>query len=99
MQFSGGVTVETSEGCPCSVRAFLQVDGEQLQAVKRINLGSPAVTDVAKYEHDRQEITGSLVFPIDPGSHKFTLVMQQVTGTSKEITVVYPNMQAIAFPK
>ncbi len=99
VQFSGGVTVETSEGCPCSVRAFLKVDGEPMLPVKRINLGSPAVQDVAKYEHDRQEITGSLVFPVDAGSHKFSLIVQQVTGDSKKITVVYPNMQAIAFPR
>jgi hypothetical protein len=99
VQFSAGTTAETSKGCPCSIRAFLRADGGKLQPVKRINLGAPSVIDVDKYEHDRQSIDGSLVFPMEPGTHKFELVVQPLTGTSTDLRIYYPNFQAIAFPK
>ncbi len=99
VQFSSGATAEKAVDCPCSIRAFLRVDGGALQPVKRINLGSPAVVDVDKYEHDRQSIGGSLVFPVEAGAHAFDLVIQQVDGKSKELEIYYPNMQAISFPK
>src|SRR4051812_46039585 len=41
VQFTSGATAETTTGCPCSLRAFLRMDGGLLMPVKRINLGSP----------------------------------------------------------
>ncbi|CAH1665959.1 hypothetical protein [Chelatococcus asaccharovorans] len=100
VQFSAEAEAgETDDGCPCSIRAFLQADDEKPLPVKRINVGAPAVTEVSKYEHDRQEITGSLVFPVPAGKHKFTFIAQQVTGKSKQLKIDYPNLQAIAFPQ
>jgi hypothetical protein len=99
VQFTAHATAETSKGCPCSIRAFLRADGGELQPVKRINLGAPSVIDIDKYDHDRQTVDGSLVFPMEPGTHKFELVVRQMTGTSTDLIIYYPNFQAIAFPK
>ncbi|GGN61558.1 hypothetical protein GCM10011349_44320 [Novosphingobium indicum] len=57
--FTSGIAVDTSEGCPCSVRAMLQLDEEEPIVIKRINIGSPAVQEVNKYEQDRQPVVGS----------------------------------------
>jgi hypothetical protein len=99
VQFSSGATAETSDGCPCSIRAILRMNGRELMPVKRINLGSPAVVEQSKYQHDRQSIEGSLVFSAEPGIHRFELVIQQVSGTSKDLEIYYPNLQAIVFPR
>jgi hypothetical protein len=99
VQFTAHATAETSKGCPCSIRAFLRADGGELRPVKRINLGAPAVIDVDKYDHDRQTVDGSLVFPMEAGTHKFELVVRQMTGTSTDLIIYYPNFQAIAFPQ
>src|SRR5688572_10556807 len=85
VQFTGHATAETSNGCPCSIRAFLRADGGELQPVKRVNLGAASVIDVDKYDHDRQAVDGSMVFPVEPGTHKFELVVRQMTGTSTEL--------------
>ncbi len=99
VQFTSGVTAETAEGCPCSVRAFLRMDGGALQPVKHVNLGSPAATTQAGQVRDRQGMDGSLVFPAEAGPHTFELVAQQVTGRSIDLRVYHPNLQAIAFPQ
>jgi len=88
---------EQDDGCPCTLRAFLQEDNEKPIPVKRINIGSPFVTQVGKYEHDRQELTGSYVFLTDAGSHRFRLIVQQLDGTSRQLKIDYPNLQAIVF--
>lgn len=99
VQFSSGATAETTKGCPCSIRAFLRMDGGALQPVKRINIGSPGAMEGTGYAHDRQSLDGSLVFPADAGARAFELVVQQVTGTSADLRIYYPNLQAIAFPR
>ena len=71
VQFTSGATAETPEGCPCSVSAFLRMDGGALQPVKRINLGARAATPQAGQVRDRQSLDGSLVFPAEAGPHTF----------------------------
>jgi iron(III) transport system substrate-binding protein len=97
VQFTSSVTIDDTKSCPCSLRAFLRADGGTLQAVKRVNVGAPAVVDVLKYLHDRQPLDGSLVFPASAGVHKYELLVEQVTGSNKTIEVNYPNIHAIAF--
>jgi hypothetical protein len=99
VQFSSGATAETTTGCPCSLRAFLRMDGGALMPVRRINLGSPGAMAPTGYSHDRQSIDGSLVFPANAGTHLFELVIQQVAGASADLRIYYPNLQAIAFPQ
>lgn len=99
VQFTSGATAETTTGCPCSLRAFLRMDGGPLMPVKRINLGSPGAMTPTGYPHDRQSLDGSLVFPTDAGTHLVELVVQQVTGTSEDLRLYYPNLQAMAFPQ
>ena len=99
VQFTSGATAETSEGCPCSISAFLRMDGGALQPVKRINLGSRTATTEAGHVRDRQSMDGSLVFPAEAGPHTFELLVQQVTGRSVDLRIYHPNLQAIAFPR
>ncbi|MBD0275937.1 MAG: hypothetical protein ICV73_28920 [Acetobacteraceae bacterium] len=100
VQFTSGATAETTEGCPCSVGAFLRMDGGALLPVKRINLGSRAATTQAGHVRDRQSLDGSLVFPAaEAGPHTFELVAQQVSGRSVDLRIYHPNLQAIAFPR
>lgn len=99
VQFTSGATAETVEGCPCSVRAFLRMDGGALQPVKRVNLGAPAATTEAGHIRDRQSLDGSFVFAAEAGPHSFELVVQQVTGRSIDLRIYHPNIQAIAFPR
>lgn len=99
VQFTSHVAAETSEGCPCSVRAFITLDNEEPRPVKRINVASPSVQKVGGYEHDRQNLDGSTVFTVPAGRHNFTLSYLQMDGKSKELEVYYPNLQAISFPK
>ena len=100
VQFTAGAAAETSEGCPCSVRAFLRMDGGALLPVKQVNLGAPAAMAEAGQVRDRQSLDGSLVFPdAAPGPHTFELVVQQATGRSIDLRVYHPNLQAIAFPR
>lgn len=98
VQFTSGLADENSKGCPCSVRAFISMDGQPARPVKRVNVASPAVQEVDKYEHDRQNLDGSTVFEAPKGKHTFTLTYQKMDGDSDEIEVYYPNFQAIAFP-
>jgi hypothetical protein len=98
VQFTSGLADENSKGCPCSVRAFISMDGQPARPVKRVNVASPAVQEVDKYEHDRQNLDGSTVFEAAKGKHTFTLTYQKMDGESDEIEVYYPNVQAIAFP-
>lgn len=97
-QFTSGIADENSKGCPCSVRAFVTMDGQAPRPVKRVNVASPAVQEVDKYEHDRQNLDGSTVFEAPKGRHTFTLSFQKMDGDTDEIEVFYPNVQAIAFP-
>ncbi|WP_250528456.1 hypothetical protein [Caballeronia sp. GAWG2-1] len=97
-QFTSGIADENSKGCPCSVRAFVTMDGQAPRPVKRVNVASPAVQEVDKYEHDRQNLDGSTVFETPKGKHTFTLTFQKMDGDTDEIEVFYPNVQAIAFP-
>lgn len=99
VQFTSTASNADGKTCPCSLRAFLRVDGGPLQAVKRINIGAPAVSEVLKYLADRQSLDGSLVFPAEPGPHVYELLAEQVTGNNKTINLWYPNLQAIAFSR
>jgi hypothetical protein len=99
VQFTSGVAAETSKGCPCSIRASVSVDGKETRVVKRINVAAPAVQEIDKYEHDRQNLDGSTVYELAAGHHTVTLSYQQVTGTSVELEVYYPNLQVIGFSK
>jgi hypothetical protein len=99
VQFTSSATAETSEGCPCSVRAFLRMDGGALRPVKHVNLGWPDAAARAGQVRDRHSLDGSLVFPAEAGPHRFELLVQQVTGKSIDLRVYHPNLQAIAFPQ
>ena len=99
VQFTSGATAETTAGCPCSIRAFLRMDGGALQPVKHINLGSPEAAARSGQVRDRHGLDGSLVFPAaETGPHRFELLVQQVTGKSIDLRIYHPNLQAIAFP-
>jgi len=98
VQFTSGIADENSKGCPCSVRAFVTMDGEAARPVKRVNVASPAVQEVDKYEHDRQNLDASTVYEAPKGKHTFTVTFQKMDGDTDEIEVYYPNVQAIAFP-
>ena len=98
VQFTSTATAETAEGCPCSVRAFLRMDGGPLMPVKHVNLGWPDTAARGGQVRDRHSLDGSLVFPAEPGTHRFELLVQQVTGKSIDLRIYHPNLQAIAFP-
>ena len=99
VQFTSSAVAETSEWCPCSVRAFLRMDGGALMPVKLVNLGWPDATARAGQVRDRHSLDGSLVFPAEAGTHRFELLVQQVTGKSIDLRIYHPNLQAIAFPQ
>ncbi|SEA66775.1 hypothetical protein [Paraburkholderia sartisoli] len=98
VQFTSGIADENSKGCPCSVRAYVTMDGEAARPVKRVNVASPAVQEVDKYEHDRQNLDASTVYEAPKGMHTFTVTFQKMGGDTDEIEVYYPNLQAIVFP-
>lgn len=100
VQFTSSAAAETAEGCPCSLRAFLRVDGGALLAVKHVNLGWPDAMSRGGQVRDRHSLDGSLVFPdVGAGPHRFELLVQQATGRSIDLRVYHPNLQAIAFPR
>ncbi len=99
VQFTSGAAAETAEGCPCSVRAFLRMDGGALLPVKHVNLGWPDAAARGGQVRDRHGLDGSLVFPAEAGPHRFELLVQQVTGKSIDLRIYHPNLQAIAFPR
>ena len=98
VQFTSTATAETAEGCPCSLRAFLRMDGGPLMPVKLVNLGWPDAAARGGQVRDRHSLDGSLVFPADAGTHRFELLVQQATGKSIDLRIYHPNLQAIAFP-
>jgi hypothetical protein len=98
VQFTSTATAETAGGCPCSVRAFLRMDGGPLMPVKHVNLGWPDEAARGGQVRDRHSLDGSLVFPAEPGTHRFELLVQQATGKSIDLRIYHPNLQAIAFP-
>ena len=99
VQFTSEVAAADAVGCPCSVRATLQLNDNAPQVVKRVNVGTPAVQEVSKYDQDRENIDGSYVFSLPAGKHTIALAYQQAYGTSKSLEVYYPNLQALTFPK
>ena len=99
VQFTSEIGAEDADGCPCSVRATLQLGETAPQVVKRVNVGTPAVQAVGKYDQDRENIDGSYVFSLPAGKHTISLGYQLAYGTSKSLEIYYPNLQAIAFAK
>jgi hypothetical protein len=97
IQFSSTVSAEVPDGCPCSIRAMVAMDGGDPRVIKRINVGSPSVTTLQKYQFDRQALDGSTVFEVPAGIHTFTIRFLQVSGESRKLEVNYPNAQAIVF--
>jgi hypothetical protein len=93
--FTSGVAAETGAGCPCSIRALLQVGDQAPVIVKRINVGAPSVQTVERYEHDRQPADGSYVFTLPKGRHDIALVMQPVDGAGTDLEAYYVNLQAV----
>ncbi len=99
VQFTSGVAAETSEGCPCSLRALLLLDDKEPVIVKRINIAAPTIQELDKYDADRQSVDGSYVFPLPAGKHTISLAYRLASGTSKSLEVYYPNLQALVYPK
>lgn len=99
VQFTSEVGAADAVGCPCSIRAGLTLDDDEPQVVKRINVGTPAVQAVGKYDQDRENIDGSYVFSLPAGKHTISLGYKLAYGTSKSLEVYYANLQAITFPK
>jgi hypothetical protein len=93
-QFSSALSAESSDGCPCSVRAMVALDGETPRVVKRINVGSPDVAGALHYQYDRQPLDGTTVFEVEAGTHTFRLLFRQVSGAARQLEVNYPNAQA-----
>ena len=99
VQFTSEVAAADANGCPCSVRASLKLNDLPPQVVKRVNVGTPAVQAIAKYDQDRENVDGSYVFSLPAGKHTIALAYQQAYGTSKSLEVFYPNLQALTFNK
>jgi hypothetical protein len=99
VQFSSGLATTTDQGCPCSVRASLQVDDRPGVVVKRVNLALRPPIAGDNYIPDRQSLDGSFVFPLPPGRHDVALVVQQIDGSTETIQAFYVNIQALTFPK
>ena len=99
VQFTSEIGAADAVGCPCSVRATLQLNDKAPQVVKRVNVGTPAVQQVGKYDQDRENVDGSYVFSLPAGKHTISLAYQQAYGTSKSLEVFYSNLQAITFAK
>lgn len=95
--FTSQINADTSEGCPCTVRATLHVNDQEPIIIKRVNLGSAAVAAISKYDRDRQSVDGSYVFSLPPGDHTISLTYLQMDGSSKELRAYYLNLQAIPF--
>ncbi|GGN61562.1 hypothetical protein GCM10011349_44330 [Novosphingobium indicum] len=98
VQFSSELAVEAEPGCPCSVRAMLQMDDEEPVVVKRINLGTLGTQDLLKLGADRQSVDGSYVYSVPPGKHSFSLIYLPVTGRSEKLNAFYSNLQALPYP-
>ncbi|MEE4453413.1 hypothetical protein [Novosphingobium resinovorum] len=98
VQFTSGLATVVPEGCPCSVRVSLQLDGMDPIVIKRVNLGTARTMIGDKYQVDRQSADGSFVFPLNAGHHEIALVVQRIEGESNELHAFYPNMQALVFP-
>jgi hypothetical protein len=99
IQFTSGLATVSDEGCPCSVRATLQIDGQAGIVIKRVNLATAAARPADKYVPDRQPLDGSYVASLPTGRHDIALVAQQVDGSAKELQVFYTNIQAVVFPR
>jgi hypothetical protein len=98
VQFSSELSSEHAENCPCYVRALVSMDGAKGRPIKRINVGSPAVHEIDKYDNDRQNLDGTTVFEAAPGKHTYELTFQQVDSNGNDLEIYYPNFHAIAFP-
>jgi hypothetical protein len=99
VQFSSEISSEHAKDCPCYLRALVSMDGTKGRPVKRINVGTPAVHDVDKYDNDRQSLDGTTMFEAQPGQHTYELTFQQVDSHGSDLEVYYPNFHAIAFPE
>ncbi|MDR5760656.1 hypothetical protein [Caballeronia sp. LZ035] len=99
VMFSSEVSSEHARDCPCYVRALVSMDGAKGRPVKRINVGSPAVHDVDKYDNDRQSLDGTTMFDAQPGTHTYELTFQQVDSQGEDLEIYYPNFHAIAYPE
>lgn len=95
--FTSGITTVTPEGCPCSVRASLQVDGQEPVVIKRINLSGANTVVGTTYQPDRQSLDGNFVFSLPAGKHEITLIAQRIEGDSKQLYAFYQNIQAVPF--
>ncbi|SAK85628.1 hypothetical protein AWB78_04347 [Caballeronia calidae] len=98
VQFSSEISSEHAENCPCYVRALVSMDGAKGRPIKRINVGSPAVHEIDKYDNDRQNLDGTTVFEAEPGKHTYELTFQQVDSNGNDLEIYYPNFHVIAFP-
>jgi hypothetical protein len=98
VQFSSEISSEHAENCPCYLRALVSMDGAKGRPIKRINVGSPAVHEVDKYDNDRQNLDGTTIFEAEPGKHTYELTFQQVDSKGNDLEIYYPNFHVIAFP-
>jgi hypothetical protein len=99
VQFSSEISSENAANCPCYLRALISMDGGKGRPVKRINVGSPAVKEVDKYDNDRQSLDGTTMFDASPGRHTVELTFQQVDSNGNDLEIYYPNFHAIAYPE
>ena len=74
------------------------MDDQEPRIVKRINVGSPAVQDIDKYQWDRQGLDGSTVYEVPAGKHTFKVIFKQAGSNGEQLEVNYPNLQVITFP-
>ena len=97
--FTSGITTVTPEDCPCSVRASLQVDGQEPVVIKRINLSGANTRVGTTYQPDRQSLDGGFVVSLAAGKHEIALMAQRIEGDSKQLYAFYQNIQAIPFAR
>ena len=99
VRFSSGLAAETSDGCPCSVRASLRADDGPLVVIKRVNVGAPTIQTMDRYEHDRQSADGGFVFELPAGRQTIALLLHIVDGSGTGLEAYYVNLQATPFAK
>jgi hypothetical protein len=97
VQFSSEISSEHARNCPCYLRALVSMDGEKGRPVKRINVGSPALHEVDKYDNDRQSLDGTTMFDAQPGRHTYELTFQQVDSRGDNLEIYYPNFHVVAY--
>ncbi len=95
-QFTGYMIARQGASCPCELRGSARMDDGSKIILTSSNLGTEATNYVGTF--DRRAVAGSYVFLATPGSHTFTLSIDRGSGSTLDIGLAAPAIQAIALP-